>query len=251
MDLTRSHSDSNTLCLYFTGSGPGQSRGSGWGQTNKQSQSWQTLIFFVAEFNFGVKYDDSLQWAINKLVHKETCLTIIRVPTVRWARPWSQYKMLMCKLLQCPRLDLILKYPHLCVNFIVIFNNRIIIYTFLQLKFHNNTLQNLSHDVQISRGEMTLSRVLARQNDGDTNNDKLVLCHCCVANWTKPRAWFCGLSLGLAEVFTPKFCYLSRRGELSRYQVWTIGLHDKWTSAQLFCRFPWTLFGVCFDVRPN
>lgn len=74
--------------------------------------------------------------------------------------------MLMCKLLQCPRLDLILKYPHLCVNFIVIFNNRIIIYKFLQLKFHNNTLQNLSHDVQISRGEMTLSRVLARQNDG-------------------------------------------------------------------------------------
>ena len=128
---------------------------------------------------------------------------------------------------------------------------KIIIYKFLQLKFHNNTLQNLSHDVQISRGEMTLSRVLARQNDGDTNNDKLVLCHCCVANWTKPRAWFCGLSLGLAEVFTPKFCYLSRRGELSRYQVWTIGLHDKWTSAQLFCRFPWTLFGVCFDVRPN
>ena len=70
----------NTLCLYFTGSGPGQSRD--WGQTNKQSQSWQTLIFFVAEFNFGVKYDDRLQQSkplISSCI--KSCLTIIKVPT--------------------------------------------------------------------------------------------------------------------------------------------------------------------------
>ena len=104
---------------------------------------------------------------------------------------------------------------------IVIFNSRIIADKFLQSNvFAKHVAKLVSRCPEILRGEMTLSRGLARQSARAANNDKRVLCHCCVANWTKPRAWFCGLSLGLAEVFTPKFRFIWVAEE-SYHVIWS------------------------------
>ena len=105
---------------------------------------------------------------------------------------------------------------------------------------------------------MTLSRNLSRRNDGPTNN-KLVLCHCWVANWTKPRAWFCVLrpQSGPGRGFYTKFHYLSLWVIMSyhviRSGVWTIGQHDKWTWLQkCFAdsqEYIWTLFWLFGLIR--
>ena len=114
-------------------------------------------------------------------------------------------------------------YLHLCLIFIVIFIN-------LQVCSKNFTTHCKTCFMMSRSLEMTLSRELARQNDGpQIMTNSYFVTGCCVANWTKPRAWFCGLGLGLAGVFTQNFRYLSRRGKES-YHVILSGQSDSMTN---------------------